>query len=113
MQRGSVCGREARRGRGVRIRLFGSVTRAAIYKQLTARYGDFAHSVILASTAAIKSADTTYLPIEQQIQQLTAQRDALAQQMKDVLDGSAVGHREQLTRRGRTLLAAAAALAND
>lgn len=84
-----------------------------VFKQLDAPYGDFAHSVIVASTNGIKSDDATYKATEQSIQQLTAQRDALVQRMKDVLDGSATGHQEQLIRDGRDLLAQAAALAGS
>jgi hypothetical protein len=82
-----------------------------IYKQLDAPYGDFAHSLIVASTNGIKSNDTTYLATEQAIQSLTSQRDALVAQMRDVLNGVTVGHREQLIHDGQTLLANAAALA--
>ncbi|MGH7490462.1 MAG: hypothetical protein ACREMY_33345, partial [bacterium] len=61
---------------------------------------------------------------EQQIQQLTSQRDALVQRMKDVLNASFGGHEysghrssedhgqgEQLIREGRHLLEAANTLA--
>ena len=82
-----------------------------VYKQLNAPYGDFAHSLIVASTNAIEADDSTYLSTERQIQTLTSQRDALVQQMKDVLDGSANGHREQLIQQGSSLLAAAKELA--
>jgi hypothetical protein len=82
-----------------------------VYKQMNAPYGDFAHSLIIASTKAIEADDSTYLATERQIQQLTAQRDALVQQMKDVLDGSANGHREQLIQQGNNLLEAAKGLA--
>ena len=82
-----------------------------VYKQLNAPYGAFAHWLIVASTNGIKSDDTTYLSTEQQIQSLTTQRDALVQQMKDVLDGTANGHREQLIQQGRALLTAAQTLA--
>jgi hypothetical protein len=54
---------------------------------------------------------STYVSMEPQIQSLTVRRDALVQQMKDVLDGSARGHREQLIQQGRNLLAAAQTLA--
>jgi hypothetical protein len=67
---------------------------ADLYKQLNAPYGDFAHSLIVASTNAIKADDVTYLSTEQQIQQLTSQRDDLVQQMKDALYGTDTGHRE-------------------
>jgi hypothetical protein len=82
-----------------------------LYKQLNAPYGDFAHSLIVASTNGIKADDGTYLSTEQQIQQLATSRDALVQQMKDVLDGSATGDREQLIQQGRQLLQQAQALA--
>jgi arylsulfatase A-like enzyme len=84
-----------------------------IYKQLDAPYGVFDHSLIVASTNGIKASDATYLATEQQIKSLTAQRDALVQQMRDVLDGTTVGHREQLIHDGQTLLAQAAALAGS
>ena len=82
-----------------------------LYKQLNAPYGDFAHSLIVASTNGIKADDGTYLSTEQQIQQLTFQRDRLVQRIKDVLDGSANGHREQLIHDGQTLLGQARMLA--
>jgi arylsulfatase A-like enzyme len=82
-----------------------------LYKQLDAPYGDFAHSLIVASTNGIKADDTTYLSTENAIKSLTSRRDALVDQMRDVLDGSAVGHREQLIHDGQSLLAEAAALA--
>jgi hypothetical protein len=81
------------------------------YKQLNAPYGDFAHSLIVASTNGIKADDSTYLATENAIQALTSQRDALVAQMRDVLDGGSNGHREQLVRDGQDLLARAAALA--
>jgi hypothetical protein len=84
-----------------------------VYKQLNAPYGAFAHSLIVASTNGIKADDGTYLSTEQAIQSLALQRDALVQQMKDVLDGSATGHREQLVREGRSLLEAAKVLAGS
>ncbi|HXH96034.1 MAG TPA: hypothetical protein VNH40_02395 [Gaiellaceae bacterium] len=82
-----------------------------VYKQLNAPYGAFAHSLIVASTIGIESDDATYLSTEKSIQSVTSQRDALVQQMKDVLDGTAGGHAEQLIRAGQALLAQAAALA--
>ena len=52
-----------------------------------------------------------YLKTERAIQALASQRDALVQQMKNVLDGSANGHREQLIWQGVALLGAADLLA--
>ena len=84
-----------------------------LYKQLNAPYGEFCHSLIVASTNGIKADDSTYLSMEQKIQSLASQRDALAQQMKNVLEGKAHGHREQLVRDGRRLLEAAHALTHS
>ena len=83
----------------------------AVYKQLNAPYGDFANSLIIASTAAIKSDDATYQSIETQIQSLTAKRDALAQRMKDVLNSNADGSAPLLINAGSQLLTTAATLA--
>lgn len=82
-----------------------------VYKQLNAPYGDFNHSLIVASTNGIGADDDTYLATEQEIQILTAERDDLAAQMKAILNGGSQGHQEQLIRQGEQLLAAAAALA--
>ena len=97
----------AQGGNGASFQELGSM-----FKQLDAPYGDFNHSLIVASTRGIKADDTTYLSVEQQIQQLANQRDALVDQIKSVLDGSSNGHREQLIQQGADLLAQAAALAN-
>jgi len=82
-----------------------------VYKQVNAPYGDYAHSVIVASTNGIKADDSTYLSTEQQIQSLTSQRNFLAQQMKDVLDGTVTGHPDQLILDGLHLLQMARTLA--
>jgi hypothetical protein len=82
-----------------------------VYKQLDAPYGEFAHSLIVASTNGIKSDDNAYVSTERAIQSLASERDGLVAQMRDVLTGGATGHREQLIQQGRDLLARAAALA--
>jgi hypothetical protein len=82
-----------------------------VYKQLDAPYGEFAHSLIVASTNAIKSDDSTYLSKESSIRSLTSERDALVEQIRDNLTGADHGHGEQLIRKGRDLIARAAALA--
>jgi hypothetical protein len=69
--------------------------------------------LIVASTNGIKANDARYFSTEQQIQALTAKRDALVLQMRDVLDGTSNGHREQLIHDGQALLAQAAALAGS
>ncbi len=99
--------RAARDGHGESSQLLG-----AVYKQLDAPYGAFNHWLIVASTNGIKSDDATYQATEQRIQSLAAQRDALVLQMRDVLNGSGHGHREQLIRRGFALFARAWRLAH-
>ena len=92
---------------------------ATIYRQVNAPYGDFAHSLIVASTKGISSSDAVYLGTEQKIQDLTTARDALAAQMKTALNGGGSGHgednhgdnTERLVRQGLLLLARARALA--
>jgi cell division protein FtsB len=67
------------------------VALARTYKQLNAPFGAFAKATLRASTKALASNDTgdaTYNSIEAQIQVLTARRDALAAQMKDLLNGA-------------------------
>jgi hypothetical protein len=90
-------------------------TLGEVYKQVNAPYGDFAHSLIVASTKGIASNDAAYLVMEQKIQDLTTARDALAAQMKDALNDNnspaRPGHAQQLIQQGRQLLADAAALA--
>jgi hypothetical protein len=97
---------EARRGNSESFTRLGDV-----YKQLNAPYGAFNHSLIVASTNGIAADDTTYLATEQQIQALTTRRDALAGQMKDVLNGISNGHQEHLIHQGQELLEDADALA--
>jgi hypothetical protein len=69
------------------------VTLSRTYKQLNAPFGQFAMDALVASTKAIKSGsagdDSAYTAIEGQIESLTSQRDALATQMKVLLDGAA------------------------
>ncbi len=67
------------------------VALARTYKQLNAPFGAFAKATLRASTKALASndaGDATYNSIEGQIQTLTAKRDALVAQMKDVLNGA-------------------------
>jgi len=62
---------------------------AAMYKQLNASFGEFAMAVLKSSTHALASSDPnddTYLTIEGQIDSLTTQRNAVAVQMKTLLD---------------------------
>ncbi|MFL5946584.1 MAG: hypothetical protein ACJ74D_10255 [Gaiellaceae bacterium] len=66
-----------------------------VYKQLNAPFGSFSMSMLAASTRAINSGstsdDSAYTATENQISNLTAQRDGLAAQIKGALDGAAFG----------------------
>jgi hypothetical protein len=67
------------------------VALARTYKQLNAPFGAFAKATLRASTKALASndaGDATYNSIEGQIQTLTARRDSLAAQMKELLNGA-------------------------
>jgi hypothetical protein len=86
-----------------------------VYKQINAPFGELSFDVLAASTRALASGsstdDSTYTAISNRIAALTAQRDALAGQMRDVLNGAAFGGQrysreqlESLTLQGRTLL---------
>jgi hypothetical protein len=64
---------------------------ARTYKQLNAPFGQFAMGTLKASTKALASndpGDTTYTSIEGKIQSLTTQRDALAAEIKQLLNGA-------------------------
>ena len=93
----------------------GSSQLGGVYKQLNAPYGDFAHSLIVASTNGIEASDATYLTTENAIQALTTQRDALVAQMKTALNGDGHGNdgAERLVRQGLELLARARELAGS
>jgi hypothetical protein len=60
------------------------------YEQVNAPFGQFALDTLTASTAAIKSTDeAVYNSIENQIQSLTGERDALAAQIREGLNAAA------------------------
>ena len=61
-----------------------------VYEQLNAPFGQFTMDTLTASTTALRSTDdSVYNSIESSIQSLTSQRDALATQIKNALDGAA------------------------
>jgi hypothetical protein len=69
----------------------GFIALARIYKQLNAPFGQFAMATLKASTKALASndpGDATYTSSEGQIQSLTTRRDALAGEIKGVLNGA-------------------------
>ncbi|HKS69709.1 MAG TPA: hypothetical protein VJQ45_04785 [Ktedonobacterales bacterium] len=65
----------------------------AIYEQLNASFGQFAMNTLVASTRALESGsttdDSTYTTIENHLQSLTSQRDALAAQIRSALNAAA------------------------
>jgi hypothetical protein len=94
----------------------------AVYKQVNAPFGRFAKHLLSASTDALASGsasdDSGYAAIQARIQDLTAQRDALASQIKAVLDAAAFGgqpidsrNAERLTEQGEELIEQARHLA--
>jgi hypothetical protein len=86
---------------------------AQMYKQLNASFGQFAMDTLKASTKALASngaGDATYTSIENQIQSLTSQRDALASQMKGLLTGAAFGGQVINNQQAQQLIAQGAAL---
>jgi hypothetical protein len=91
-----------------------------VYKQLNAPFGSFGLDTLVASTRALKSdspGDATYTSIENRIQDLTGQRDALATKIRNALDAAEFGGRglpasaTTWIRQAQDLLMQAAALA--
>jgi hypothetical protein len=87
-----------------------------VYKQITAPFGRFAGDTLVASTRALGSGsatdDSTYTAIENRIQALTQQRDALVAQMRTALTNAAFGDRHGRfdERRARRLIVEGIAL---
>ena len=86
-----------------------------IYKQINAPFGQRSFDVLAASTRALASGssadDSTYAAISDRIASLTARRDALAGEIRDVLNQAAFGDQgvssseiENLTFEAKTLL---------
>ena len=64
------------------------------YKQLNSSVGEFGTDTLIASTNALEStspSDEVYTATEQKLAQLDGQRDALAGQLKQSLDGAEFG----------------------
>jgi hypothetical protein len=84
---------------------------AAAYKQLNASFGEFSMATLAISTRALASGtssdDSTYTSLENQLLTWTAQRNALATQMKALLNGSAF-HGTAITEQGAKALTAQA-----
>jgi hypothetical protein len=95
---------------------------AAIYKQVNAAFSEFAMDALAASTSAPTSGsaggDAVYLAIEHAIVALTNERDALASQIKALLNaaafnGQAINEQQtkQLIAQGKSLFQPACQLA--
>jgi hypothetical protein len=92
-----------------------------VYTQIEAPVGAFGLDTLRASTSALESTspgDTTYATIENQVQRLGAQRDAIGARMRTLLLGAAFGGRtlnvteaNALIRQGDRLIGEAAVLA--
>jgi hypothetical protein len=87
----------------------------SIYKQINAPFGQLSFDVLAASTRALASGsatdDNAYNAISDRIAALTSDRDALAGQMRDVLNEAAFGGQQptqqqvdDLAWQGRTML---------
>jgi hypothetical protein len=87
----------------------------SIYKQINAPFGQLSFDVLAASTRALASGsstdDATYNAVSDRIAALTADRNALAEQMRDVLNEAAFGGHQpsqqevdELAWQGRTML---------
>ncbi len=89
---------------------------AQMYKQLNAPFGEFGLDALKASTKALASndaGDATYTSIEGQIQSLTAQRDALAAQMRALLEGAAFNGQAFSDSQAQSLIAQGQSLLNQ
>ena len=86
---------------------------AQVYKQLNASFGAFAMDTLKASTKALASndaGDATYTSLEGQIQSLTSQRDALASQIKSVLNAVAFNGQGLTEQQAKPIIAQAKSL---
>jgi hypothetical protein len=89
---------------------------AQVYKQINAPFGAFAMDTLKASTRALASndaEDATYTSIEGQIQNLTAQRDALATQIKSALTDAAFNGQTLDKQQADSFIAQAQSLLNQ
>jgi hypothetical protein len=82
----------------------------AIYKQINAPFGRVGLDVITVSTAALEGEDATYADLEDQLNQLTDDRNAVAGEMRDALEGAAFGQQPLSQKHAKSLIAAGKAL---
>jgi hypothetical protein len=94
-----------------------------IYKKINAPFGDLAQSALVVSNFALQStsdSDTVYTNLENKIASWTAQRDGLASQIKEMLEGAEFSglsineqQAKQLISAGQLLLDRASACATN
>jgi len=83
------------------------------YKQINAPFGDLAKQTLKISTAALVSnapSDAVYTALENKLEAWRDRRDALAEQMQDILEGAAFGGKEANDNQAQTLIEKANAL---
>jgi hypothetical protein len=93
------------------------------YKQINAPFGDLAKQTLKISTAALVSnapSDAVYTSLENKLEAWRDQRDALASEMRDILEGAAFsnqgisdGQAEELIEKVNALLGQVGACAAD
>ena len=86
---------------------------AQIYKQINAPVGQLGLTTLKVSTTALQSNasdDSTYTQLEDQLQQLTEDRDAVAAQMETLLEGAAFGGQPINVEQAKSLIAQGQAL---
>jgi hypothetical protein len=87
---------------------------AASYKQINAPLGQFGHDVIEISDAAVRSTDESrYQALEDEIDDLATQRDAIAGDMKALLEQATFGGGAVNEQQAKTLIDRADALLAD
>ncbi len=86
----------------------------AAYKQINAPFGQVGMDSLKVSTFALSSSDpSVYLSLEQEIQGWTTTRDAIAGQMKAMLEGAAFGGQAIDENQAKSLISQAQTLTNQ
>jgi hypothetical protein len=81
-----------------------------VYKQINAPFGQLGMDAIAVSTAAINGDDSLYADLEDQLEALTVDRDALAAQIRDALEAAAFGGQPLNNQEAKAMIAAGNAL---
>jgi arylsulfatase A-like enzyme len=82
----------------------------AAYKQMNAPFGAFGMAALRASTRALTSDDATYAAVEEQIGSLTAERDAVAAEIRTALHAAAAAGEEIDERQAKAWISEAQSL---